>query len=46
MPPGKPFQGYNPHGVSVDMSPGWQVASYFGPGSRLEMTIFTEPSGS
>lgn len=34
MPPGKPFQGYNPHGVSVDMSAGWKIASYFGPGSR------------
>jgi hypothetical protein len=34
MPPGKPFQGYNPHGVSVDMSAGWKISSYFGPGSQ------------
>lgn len=34
MPPGKPFQGYNPRGVSVDMSPGWTVSSIFGPGSK------------
>lgn len=35
MPPGKPFIGYNPHGVSVDMSAGWSIASIFGPGSQL-----------
>lgn len=34
MPPGKPFQGYNPRGVSVDMSPGWTISSIFGPGAR------------
>ncbi|KKC25674.1 lipase [Sphingomonas sp. SRS2] len=34
MPPGRPFQGYNPRGVSVDMSPGWTVSSIFGPGSK------------
>lgn len=34
MPPGKPFNGYNPHGVSVDMSAGWSIASIFGPGSQ------------
>lgn len=34
MPPGKPFQGYNPRGVSVDMSAGWTVTSIFGPGSQ------------
>ncbi|ABQ69805.1 SGNH/GDSL hydrolase family protein [Rhizorhabdus wittichii] len=34
MPPGKPFQGYNPRGVSVDMSAGWIVSSIFGPGSQ------------
>jgi len=33
MPPGKPFQGYNPRGVSVEMSGGWNIASIFGPGS-------------
>lgn len=34
MPPGRPFQGYNPRGVSVDMSPGWTISSIFGAGSR------------
>ncbi|MBD3761689.1 SGNH/GDSL hydrolase family protein [Rhizorhabdus sp.] len=34
MPPGRPFQGYNPRGVSVDMSPGWTMSSIFGPGSQ------------
>lgn len=34
MPPGKPFQGYNPRGVSVDMSAGWVVSSIFGAGSQ------------
>ena len=33
MPPGKPFQGYNPRGVSVEMVGGWNIASIFGPGS-------------
>lgn len=30
MPPGKPFTGYNPRGVSVDMSAGWKISSIFG----------------
>jgi hypothetical protein len=34
MPPGKPFNGYNPHGISVDMSAGWTISSIFGPGSQ------------
>ncbi|ATE63732.1 GDSL family lipase [Rhizorhabdus dicambivorans] len=34
MPPGRPFQGYNPRGVSVDMSPGWTISSIFGAGSQ------------
>jgi len=34
MPPGQPFNGYNPRGVSVDMSPGWTISSIFGPGSQ------------
>lgn len=33
MPPGKPFQGYAPRGVSVEMVGGWNIASIFGPGS-------------
>ena len=34
MPPGKPFQGYDPRGVSVDMSPGWAISSIYGAGAR------------
>ena len=34
MPPGKPFTGYNPRGVSVEMSAGWKVSSIFGAGSQ------------
>lgn len=34
MPPGKPFQGYNPRGVSVEMAGGWNISSIFGPGSQ------------
>jgi lysophospholipase L1-like esterase len=34
MPPGKPFQGYNPRGVNVDMSAGWRISSIFGSGSK------------
>ena len=34
MPPGRPFQGYNPRGVSVEMSSGWTVSSIFGAGSQ------------
>lgn len=34
MPPGKPFHGYNPRGVSVDMSPGWKISSIFGSNSQ------------
>lgn len=34
LPPGKPFQGYNPRGVSVEMTGGWNIASIFGPGSQ------------
>ena len=34
MTPGRPFQGYNPRGVSVDMSAGWRISSIFGSGSQ------------
>lgn len=34
LPPGRPFQGYNPRGVSVEMSAGWAVSSIFGSGSQ------------
>jgi lysophospholipase L1-like esterase len=30
MPPGRPFPGYNPHGVNVDMSPDWKISGIFG----------------
>jgi lysophospholipase L1-like esterase len=29
MPPGRPFEGFFPHGVHVDQSPGWTVESTF-----------------
>jgi lysophospholipase L1-like esterase len=29
MPPGRPFDGFFPHGVHVDQSPGWTVESTF-----------------
>ena len=32
LPPGRPFDGYITHGVTVTMSPGWKVASDFGAG--------------
>lgn len=34
MPPGKPFTGYNPRGVSVEMSAGWKISSIFGAGAQ------------
>jgi len=34
LPPGRPFQGYAPRGVSVEMTGGWNMSSIFGPGSR------------
>jgi lysophospholipase L1-like esterase len=34
MPPGRPFAGYNPRGVTVEMSSGWTISSIFGPGSQ------------
>jgi len=34
MPPGRPFQGYNPRGVRVEMTGSWTVSSIFGPGSQ------------
>lgn len=34
MPPGRPFHGYNPRGVNVDMSAGWRISSIFGSGSQ------------
>jgi lysophospholipase L1-like esterase len=34
MPPGKPFDGFKPRGVTVDQSPGWAVQSIFDPAYR------------
>jgi len=33
LAPGRPYAGYLTRGVTVSMSPGWQVAASFGPGS-------------
>nr|WP_218943177.1 GDSL-type esterase/lipase family protein [Sphingomonas sp. R-74633] len=33
LPPGRPYAGYLTRGVTVTMSPSWQVAASFGPGS-------------
>ena len=30
LPPGRPYQGYLTHGVTVAMSPGWKVSGDFG----------------
>jgi lysophospholipase L1-like esterase len=30
MPPGKPYNGYTTHGMTVSMSPGWTIKSIFG----------------
>lgn len=30
LPPGKPYQGYRAQGLTIEMSPGWQVKSTFG----------------
>lgn len=34
MPAGKPFNGYNPRGLTVEMSPGWKITSIFGPSAQ------------
>ena len=32
LPPGRPYDGYITHGVTVAMSPGWRIAADFGKG--------------
>ena len=46
LPPGRPFDGYITHGVTVTMSPGWKIASDFGaswsmPSPPLGLSAFT-----
>jgi lysophospholipase L1-like esterase len=46
LPPGRPYDGYTTHGVSVTMSPGWKIASDFGstwsmPSPPLGLSAFT-----
>jgi lysophospholipase L1-like esterase len=46
LAPGRPFAGYITHGVTVTMSPGWQIASDFGatwsmPSPPLGLSAFT-----
>ncbi len=46
LPPGRPFDGYITHGITVTMSPGWTVASDFGatwsqPSPPLGLSAFT-----
>jgi lysophospholipase L1-like esterase len=33
LPPGRPYAGYRTQGVTVSMSPGWQIATTFGQGA-------------
>lgn len=33
LPPGRPYDGYITHGISVTMSPGWSIAADFGKAS-------------
>ncbi|HWI85039.1 MAG TPA: SGNH/GDSL hydrolase family protein, partial [Sphingomonas sp.] len=51
LPPGRPFDGYITHGISVTMSPGWAIASDFGstwsqPSVPLGLSAFTLTSTS
>ena len=46
LAPGRPFDGYITHGVTVTMSPGWKIASDFGanwsmPSPPLGLSAFT-----
>jgi len=46
LPPGRPYDGYLTHGVTVTMSPGWRIASDFGanwsmPSPPLGLSAFT-----
>jgi len=51
LAPGRPFDGYITHGVTVTMSPGWKVSSDFGgtwsmPSPPLGLSAFTLTSQS
>jgi lysophospholipase L1-like esterase len=51
LAPGRPFAGYITHGITVTMSPGWQIASDFGatwsmPSPPLGLSAFTLTSSS
>lgn len=50
LPPGRPYDGYITHGVTVTASPGWNVASDFGsnwsPSSPLGLSAFTLTSAA
>lgn len=46
LAPGRPFDGYITHGITVSMSPGWKIASDFGstwsmPSPPLGLSAFT-----
>ena len=46
LPPGRPYDGYITHGVTVTMSPGWKISSDFGatwslPSPPLGLSAFT-----
>jgi len=46
LAPGRPFDGYITHGITVTMSPGWKIASDFGsgwsmPSPPLGLSAFT-----
>src|SRR6187551_3551076 len=46
LAPGRPFAGYITHGVTVTMSPGWQIAGDFGsvwssPSPPLGLSAYT-----
>jgi len=51
LAPGRPFDGYITHGVTVTMSPGWRISSDFGggwsmPSPPLGLSAFTLTSQS
>ena len=51
LAPGRPFDGYITHGVTVTMSPGWKISSDFGatwsmPSPPLGLSAFTLTSQS
>ncbi|WP_404713496.1 SGNH/GDSL hydrolase family protein [Sphingomonas sp. MMS24-J13] len=51
LPPGRPYDGYTTHGVTVSMSPGWKIAADFGsawssPSPPLGLSAFSLTSQS